>query len=231
MAEPVFLITGAAGGIGAATARRAAAAGYRLVLTGRDEARLTGLVAELGGPKRALGIRCDVQDWADQRAMIQRIVDTCGRLDVVFANAGVGGGSGFLHGEPTPELWRSMVLTNIFGVAATARLALPALIESRGHLLLAGSVVGRVAIPGSFYSATKWAVTAMGECIRAEAIGTGVRVTVIEPGFVDTPLLTRRPEGPILEPDDVARAVLYALQQRAHVDVNEVLIRPLGQAR
>ena len=230
--ESVFLITGASGGIGAATARRATAAGYRVVLAGRDEQRLADLVADLGcGPERALAIRCDVRDWADQEMMIARVMSTWGRLDVVFANAGTGVGSSFLHGEATPEIWRSMVMTNVFGVAATARLSLPALIEARGNLVLTGSVVGRVAIPGSFYSATKWAVTAMSECIRAEAVGTGVRVTLIQPGFVDTAFLAQRPASPILSPDDVARAVLYAVQQPRDVDINEIVIRPVGQPR
>jgi NADP-dependent 3-hydroxy acid dehydrogenase YdfG len=231
MTGSVFLITGAAGGIGAATARRAVAAGYRVVLAGRDEARLKLLAEELGGAERALPVRCDVQDWAAQQALVGRALDVWGRLDVVFANAGVASGAGFVRGEATPEEWRAMVLTNIFGVAATARLSLPALIENRGHLLLMGSVVGRVAIPGSFYSATKWAVTGMSESIRAELIGTGVRVSVIQAGFVDTPLLARRPEGPILAAEDVARTVLWALEQPPHVDINEVLIRPVGQLR
>src|SRR5579864_1506048 len=179
MARPVFLITGAAGGIGSATARRAVAAGYRVVLAGRDEARLNVLAEELGGPDVALGVRCDVQDWAAQLALVERTLETWGRLDVAFANAGVAAGAGFVRGEATPEQWRTTVLTNIFGVAATARLSVQALIESRGHLL--GSVVGRVPIPGSLYSATKWAVTGMSESIRAEQIGTAVRVTVVRP--------------------------------------------------
>ncbi len=231
MSDPVFLITGAAGGIGAATARGAVAAGYRVVLAGRDEARLTALAESLGGSDRALSVKCDVQDWTAQEALVERTLTAWGRLDVVFANAGIGGGAGFVRGDATPELWRSMVLTNIFGVAATARLTLPALIESRGHLLLMGSVVGRVPIPGSFYSATKWALTGMSESIRAELIGTGVRVSVIEAGFVDTPMLARRPDGPLLTADDIARTVLWVLQQPPHVDINEVLVRPVGQAR
>jgi NADP-dependent 3-hydroxy acid dehydrogenase YdfG len=231
MAGPVFLITGAAGGIGAATARRAVAAGYRVVLAGRNESRLSGLATELGGPDRALSLPCDVQDWAAQQGLVERALEAWGRLDVVFANAGVAGGAGFVRGEATPDLWRAMVLTNIFGVAVTARLALPTLIANRGHLLLMGSVVGRVAIPGSFYSATKWAVTGMSESIRAELIGTGVRVTVIEAGFVDTPLLPAGHDGPVLAADDVARTVLWVLEQPPHVDVNEVLVRPVGQLR
>jgi NADP-dependent 3-hydroxy acid dehydrogenase YdfG len=93
-----------------------------------------------------------------------------------------------------------------------------------------GSVAGRRAIPGSLYSATKWAVTAMGESLRAEVAETDIKVTVIEPGMVDTPFFDTRPDG-ALEPDDVARAIMYALSQPRHVDVNEILVRPIHQAR
>src|SRR5207248_6217232 len=105
-------------------------------------------------------------------------------LDVAFANAGFGAKRGFL--EESTEHWRSMVLTNVYGAALTIRATLPALKDSRGHLLLTGSVAGRRALSGSLYSATKWAVTAMGESARQELQGTGVRVTLIEPGVVDT---------------------------------------------
>jgi NADP-dependent 3-hydroxy acid dehydrogenase YdfG len=129
----------------------------------------------------------------------------------------------------TPEHWREMVLTNVLGAAYTARAAIPALMEVRGHLLLTGSVAGRRAIPGSLYSATKWAVTAMGEAIRADLNDTGVRTTLIEPGQVDTPFFDDPGEGR-LEPDDIARAVMYAVSQPPHVDVNEILIRPITQS-
>jgi NADP-dependent 3-hydroxy acid dehydrogenase YdfG len=122
-----------------------------------------------------------------------------------------------------------MVLTNVLGAALTIRATLPALRESKGHLLLTGSVAGRRALPGSLYSATKWAVTAMGEAARQELDGTGIRVTLIEPGSVDTPFFDNPPAG-ALEPDDVARAVLYAVGQPPHVDVNEILVRPTAQS-
>jgi NADP-dependent 3-hydroxy acid dehydrogenase YdfG len=110
---------------------------------------------------------------------------TLRRLDVVYANAGFGAARGFT--KENPEFWRSMVLTNVHGAALTIRATIAALIESRGHLLLSGSVAGRRALPGSLYSATKFAVTAMGEPAWLELNGAGVRVTVIEPGRVDTP--------------------------------------------
>jgi NADP-dependent 3-hydroxy acid dehydrogenase YdfG len=227
MADPVFLITGASTGIGAATARHAADAGYRLVLAARSVDRLRELAAELGGEERALAIECDVTEWEQQQAMVEQALSSFGRLDVAFANAGFGAKRGFL--EESPEHWRSMVLTNVYGAALTIRATLPALKESRGHLLLTGSVAGRRALPGSLYSATKWAVTAMGESARQELNDTGVRVTLIEPGMVDTPFFSNRPTS-ALEADDIARAVMFAVSQPEHVDVNEILVRPTAQA-
>jgi NADP-dependent 3-hydroxy acid dehydrogenase YdfG len=154
-------------------------------------------------------------------------LDRFGRIDVAFANAGFGAARGFL--EESPEHWRSMVLTNVYGAALTIRATLPALKETRGHLVLTGSVAGRRALPGSLYSATKWAVTAMGESARQELNDTGVRVTVIEPGMVDTPFFSRGAGEGALKADDVARAVMFALEQPEHVDVNEILIRPTAQ--
>lgn len=226
MADPVFLVTGASSGIGEATARRAAEAGYRLVLGARRLERLESIAEELGGPERALAVQCDVTEWSDQQTMVETALSRFDRIDVAFANAGFGAKRGFL--EETPEFWKSMVLTNVYGAALTLRATLPSLKEARGHLLLTGSVAGRRALPGSLYSATKWAVTAIGEAARLELNGTGVRVTLIEPGTVDTPFFDERPKD-VLEPDDIARAVLYAVSQPAHVDVNEMLIRPTSQ--
>ena len=226
MAEKVFLITGASSGIGEATARRAVEAGYRVVLGARSTDKLEGLARELGGDGKAIAIGCDVTEWADQEALVQAALDRFGRLDVALANAGFGATRGFL--EETPELWKSMVLTNVYGCALTIRATLPWLKESKGHLLLTGSVAGRRALPGSLYSATKWAVTAMGEAARLELNGTGVRVTLIEPGSVDTPFFDSPPQG-ALESDDIARAILYAVTQPPHVDVNELLVRPTSQ--
>jgi NADP-dependent 3-hydroxy acid dehydrogenase YdfG len=122
-----------------------------------------------------------------------------------------------------------MVLTNVYGAALTVRATLPALKEARGHLLLTGSVAGRPALPGSLYSCTKWAVTAMGEAARLELDGSGVRVTLIEPGMTDTPFFDNRPSDALAD-DDIARAVMYAVSQPPHVDVNEILVRPTAQS-
>lgn len=228
MAEDrVFLITGASSGIGAATARRAAASGYRVVLGARSLDRLRALAEELGGEERAVAVECDVSDWEQQQALARVGRERFGRLDVAFANAGFGAPRGFLSSDV--EHWRSMVLTNVYGVALTIRATLEALRETQGHLLLTGSVAGRRVLRGSLYSATKWAVTAMGEAARQELHGDGVRVTVIEPGMVDTPFFDRGAGEGALEPDDVARAVMFAVSQPPHVNVNEVLVRPTVQ--
>jgi NADP-dependent 3-hydroxy acid dehydrogenase YdfG len=227
-AAPVLLITGASSGIGAATARHAREQGWRLALAARSEDRLGALANELGGPEQAIAIRCDVTSWEDQQQMVKATLEAFGRIDASFANAGFGGPRGFL--SDTPEHWREMVLTNVYGAALTIRASIPALRESRGHLLLTSSVAGRRVIPGSMYSCTKFAVTAMGEAARQDLNDSGVRVTLIEPGMTDTPFFEKPPADGLLQDEDIARAVLYALSQPPHVDVNQIMIRPTAQA-
>jgi NADP-dependent 3-hydroxy acid dehydrogenase YdfG len=224
---PVFLITGASTGIGAATARAAVEAGHCVVLGARSEDKLRDLANELGGEAVALPFRCDVTEWEDNVDIVDAALQAYGRIDVVFANAGFGAKRGWL--EETPEFWRSMVLTNVLGAAYTARAAIPSLKETKGHLVLTSSIAGRRALPGSLYSCTKHAVTAMGEALRQDLNDTGVRVTTIEPGMVDTPFFDSPPSLEALQPEDVARAVMYAVSQPRHVDVNEILIRPTAQ--
>ena len=130
-------------------------------------------------------MRCDVTEWDDQEALVGRALEAFGRIDVAFANAGFGAPRGFK--AATPEQWRAMVLTNVYGAALTIRATFDPLEATQGPPAADGSVAGRRALPGSLYSATKCAVTAMGEAARQELNGTGVRVTLIEPGMVDTP--------------------------------------------
>jgi NADP-dependent 3-hydroxy acid dehydrogenase YdfG len=225
--EPVLVITGASTGIGAATARRAAEFGYRLVLAARSEDKLKALAEELGGGDRAIAARCDVRDWDDQQALVATTLDRFGRLDAYFANAGFGAKRGFL--EETVEFWKSMIDTNVLGAALSIRASLPHFRDrNRGHMILTSSLAGRRALPGSLYSCTKHAVTAMGEALRQEVSDTDIKVTLIEPGMVDTPFFESRPTG-ALEADDIARAVMFALTQPPHVDVNEILVRPIHQ--
>jgi NADP-dependent 3-hydroxy acid dehydrogenase YdfG len=229
--DRVLLITGASTGIGAATARHAAEAGWKLVLSARSEDKLRALADELGGDDTAVAQRADVSSWDDQEALTKAALDAFGRIDAVFANAGFGAKRGFL--EETPEQWRSMVETNVLGVAYSIRATLPHLKErGTGHYVLTSSVAGRRALPGSLYAATKHAVGAIGEGLRQELRGDdstrNIRVTLIEPGMVDTPFFDNRPES-ALESDDIARAVMYALDQPERVDVNEILVRPTSQ--
>jgi NADP-dependent 3-hydroxy acid dehydrogenase YdfG len=226
--EPVLVITGASTGIGAASARRAAEFGYRVVLAARSEDKLTQLADELGGDERALALRCDVVSWEDQQALVRSALERFGRMDAFFANAGFGAARGFL--EESVEHWKSMIDTNVLGAALSIRACLGHFRErNSGHVLLTSSIAGRRVLPGSLYSCTKFAVTAMGEALRQEVADTAIKVTLIEPGMVDTPFFDNRVSG-ALEADDIARAVLFALTQPPHVDVNEVLVRPINQA-
>jgi NADP-dependent 3-hydroxy acid dehydrogenase YdfG len=171
-----------------------------------------------------------VTDFEDQERLVEAALGRFGRIDAVFANAGFGAKRGFT--EESPEAWREMVLTNVLGVAFTIRATLPHIRErGSGHYVLTSSVAGRRALPGSLYSSTKWAVTGMGESLRQElrADGSRVRVTLVEPGMVDTPFFDDRPTD-ALESDDIARIVMFALDQPDRVDLNEILVRPTSQS-
>jgi NADP-dependent 3-hydroxy acid dehydrogenase YdfG len=219
----VLLITGASSGIGAATARAAAEDGWSLVLAARSTDKLTTLVREIG-EDRACAVPCDVTDYSDQQRMVDAAINRFGRIDAVFANAGIGGEPGGFSGAP-PESWRRMVDVNILGVAYTLRVVLEHVKKARGHVLITGSVAGRRVLAGSMYAATKWAVSAIGYALREELRGSGVRVTLIEPGVVNTPFFDApQPDG--LQPEDVARSVIYALAQPQNVDVHELTILP-----
>ena len=220
----VLLITGGSTGIGAATARAAVARGYSVALAARTESKLTALVDELGGADTALPVACDVTDKASQQAMVDTVIEHFGRIDAVFANAGIGGKPGGFTGADT-DVWKDMILTNVYGVGLTIQCTAEALKASRGHLLITGSAAGRATIPGSMYSATKWAVSAIGYGVREELRGTGIRTTLVEPGMVDTPFFDESPEHALTD-QDIANAVMYALEQPASVDVNEILVRP-----
>jgi NADP-dependent 3-hydroxy acid dehydrogenase YdfG len=225
--SPVFVITGASSGIGSATARRAVEFGQRVVLAARSADKLDSLAEELGGEDNAIAVSCDVTSWDDQQRLVATTLERFGRVDGYFANAGFGAKRGFL--EESVEHWKSMIDTNVYGAALSIRAVLPEFRrQNSGHLLLTSSVAGRRVLPGSLYSCTKHAVTAMGEALRQEVAETDIKVTLIEPGMVDTPFFENKPTG-ALEADDVARAVMFALTQPPHVDINEILVRPIHQ--
>ncbi len=230
MSERVVVITGASSGIGARTAREAHARGYRVVLAARSEDNLASVAAELTGLPQAHIVRCDTTQWDDVENLRDVTMKVFGRVDAVFANAGQWVPTSFLKPDTSPDEWRDMVLANVLGPALIARAFIPHLISTRGHLVLTGSVTGRIVVPGQLYAATKWALTSMAQSIRAEVAHTGVHTTVIQPGLVDTGTAAPdRSQEPMLDPGDVANAFFYAIEQPGEVDINEIVIRPAGQ--
>lgn len=210
-------------------ARSAVQAGHSVAFVARDQSRLDSSVDGLPADQ-VLTIKADVTNWSDMSAAVDTTVDRFGRLDAAVANAGVAHSVSFFGLSGTdPADWGTMVNTNVLGSALTARAALPSLVETKGNLVFIGSISGRTHRPG-LYSATKWSVTAMAASIRAEAVGTGVRVTIVQPGVIDTSdLRDDLQKRPKLNPEVVANAVLYAIGQPESVDVNEIVLRPVGQ--
>jgi NADP-dependent 3-hydroxy acid dehydrogenase YdfG len=227
MTEKVLFITGASSGIGAATAKAAADRGWRVALAARSAASLEALAGEIGAD-RALALPCDVTQMDDLEGALARTLQKFGQLDAAFANAGLGASAvGTAGGDPAN--WRTMIDVNIWGLLLTAKVCLPALREAKGHLLMTGSRAGVAAMKGSVYGATKWFVRGYAANLRLEMAEWGGRCTLIAPGMVDTPFFDEpKPAG--LTADDVARAVLYALQQPDTVNINEVLVTPNSQA-
>ena len=219
----VLLITGASTGIGAATARAAVAAGWSLGLVARSADKLEALAAELGS-ERALPLPLDVGDAAAQQQAVAALVARFGRLDAAFANAGLGSTAPGIEGGDLDN-WRAMVETNIWGLLATAKAALPELRKTRGRLLLTGSRAGRTAIKGSVYGATKWFVHGLAANLMEEMKEWGGSCTIIAPGMTDTPFFDS-PKPDALQPADVAASVLFALEQPARVGVGEVYLVP-----
>jgi clavulanate-9-aldehyde reducatase len=239
----VVAVTGASSGIGEATALACAAAGASVALAARRGERVEALAARIaadGG--RALAITTDVGEEVQARAFIERTHSELGRLDVLVNNAGVML-LGPIAGADTED-WRRMIAANVYGVLYCTHAALPLMAEQgSGHIINISSVAGRVARAGSgVYNLTKFGVSAFSEALRQEGVPVGVRVTVVEPGAVATELpghnrpeileqMARRFQGVTpLAADDIAAAVLYAIGQPANVSVNEVLVRPSGQA-
>jgi len=224
----VLAITGASTGIGAATARQAVEAGWRVVLAARSSERLASLAQELGGPEVAISIKVDITEMADLEAMVSAARAAFGGIDAVFANAGLGA---TVPGVDDGDIdnWHEMAMTNLYGLALTAKATLPEIRARRGHFVITGSVAGRKVLKGSFYGATKWAANAYGYNLREALSGSGARVTVIEPGMVDTPFFDEpKPQG--LTADDVASTVLFALSQPEHVEIHELLVLPCRPA-
>lgn len=220
----VTLITGGSSGIGAATARRLTALGHQVVVTGRDQDRLNRLAKELD----VLTVAGDAADYDTVVAAVETAVAAHGRLDNVVANAGFATHDDLAGGDP--HRWKEMVLVNVLGPMLLVKAALPALRQSRGRIVLVGSVAGIKNTPGNVYSTTKWAVTGLAENTRMLVSGWGVGVTLIAPGRVDTPFWPGAVSGPALSAEDIAGSIEWVLGQPPEVDVNTVVVRPSGQA-
>ena len=219
----VLLITGASSGIGEATARKAAKEGLKLILTARRKDKLDALVKEFG-EDNAVGVAADVGNYDELEQAVKQGVDKFGQLDAVFANAGTGvSTSGTEEGDA--EEWKQMVDVNINGLLYTAKLTLPHLRKTTGHFLMTGSAAGRITLKGSVYGATKWFVHGFAQNLAEEMKEWNGRCTTIAPGMVNTPFFDE-PKPDKLDPDDVADAVLYAINANPRNCVREVFLMP-----
>ena len=217
-----LLITGASSGIGAATAKAAAKAGWNVALLARSKDKLDALAGEIG--EGALAIECDVTDRDQVRSAVADTVAKFGGLDGVFANAG----SGVEHPgveKGVPEEWHDMIHLNILAVLYTAHAALPELRKTKGHFIVTGSKAGRDHMKGSIYGATKWFIHGFAGNLAEEMREWQGRCTVISPGMVNTEFFDEaKPEK--LQPEDVADAVVFALQQPDTSCLREIHLMP-----
>jgi len=245
----VALITGASSGIGEATALALAEEGARVALVARRRDRLEALAERIGGPDRALVIEADVTDPEQAAGAVARTVAELGRLDTLVNNAGVML-LGPIVGAPIEE-WQRMVNLNLLGLLYCTHAALPHLLgaaelEPRAvaDVVNISSTAGRIArFNSGVYNATKFGVGAFSESLRQEVTTRHVRVTIIEPGATATELaFHNRPEIlegmaqtfggiEIMQAEDIAASIRYAVTQPRRVAVNEILIRPTEQER
>ncbi|MEZ5077230.1 MAG: SDR family oxidoreductase [Solirubrobacterales bacterium] len=229
------IVTGAARGIGRAAARRLSDGGAGLVLADLRDAWEDTSLADLSEDRTVLA-PADVRRPEDLEVVARRCREAFGRIDFVVANAGTCDTGSLFDGDP--QVWRSVVDTNLLGVAHTLRAVLPAMREQgSGHVIIMASVSGRISYSGQpLYLASKWGVVGLGYALREEVAPLGIRVTLVEPGLVDTELAraTLPADSSLagqeaLAPADVAEAVAFALRQPARVAVNEIVVRPTRQ--
>jgi NADP-dependent 3-hydroxy acid dehydrogenase YdfG len=242
----VAVVTGASSGIGEATARALAAAGAAVALAGRREDRLEALADRIdadGG--RALAVATDVSNEDQAGQLIRRANEELGGLDILVNNAGVML-LGPVSGADTAQ-WRRMIDVNLLGLLYCTHAALPLMTEGGGgDIVNVSSVAGRRATLGSaVYNLTKFGVNAFTEALRQEVVQAGIRVSVIEPGMVETELVDHNTDATVLEmvnrlreeigeplhAEDIAQAIVYTVSRPSHVALNEILVRPAGQQR
>jgi 3-hydroxy acid dehydrogenase/malonic semialdehyde reductase len=245
MERPLALVTGATSGIGLATARVLAAAGYDLLVTGRRQERLDALEDELAPLHNAsvIGLPFDIRDAAALDTVVRAHPGLFGRVDVLVNNAGLARGTEPFH-EGDPDEWDEVLDTNVKALLRMTRAIVPGMVSrGKGHIVNLGSVAGRWTYPGgAVYCASKFAVRALSEGMRLDLHGTGIRVTNIEPGLVKTEFSDVRFRGDaeraakvyadtdVLLPEDIAETILWCVQRPARVNIQEVVVFPTVQA-
>ena len=235
---PVVLITGAATGIGRACAFACGRAGAAVALLSLPGPELAGTAGELGAAGvRAYAVGADVRDFGAVERAVGQVVAEFGRVDVLVASAGIADQSSITSGSP--DRWRAVVETNLLGAANSIRAVAPAMAAAgSGDVVLIASASGRDTYVGEpLYIASKWGLVGLGHAVRKELQSSGVRVTLIEPGLVDTPLTRGSPAvrplveaGGALLPTDIADAVAWLLSRPRRVTVSELVIRPSSVA-
>jgi NADP-dependent 3-hydroxy acid dehydrogenase YdfG len=237
--ERVAVVTGASSGIGEATARGLAAAGFTVVLGARREDRLAVVARELGGR----GLPLDVRDPGSIHAFVEAITAEYGQVEILVNNAGLAAGLQPL-GEGSDDDWVQMMETNVLGVLRVTKAMLPLLRRSpRAHIVNLGSVAGFEVYPGGVgYTASKHAVRAITRTLRLELMGEPIRVTEVEPGMVETEFSLVRFKGDQqraakvyqgmqpLTAADVADCIVWAVTRPPHVNIDEMVVRPIAQA-
>lgn len=241
----IALVTGASSGIGEATALALAEAGARVAIAARRRDRLEALAARLAAlGAEPLVLVADLADESEAQRIVAETEAHYGRLDILVNNAGV------MYLEPVEQAdlgrWRHMLELNVLGLIASTQAALPGMRERRdGHIVNISSTAGRVANPNAAaYSATKFGVVAFSEALRREVYQHNIRVSVIEPGVVETELRDHIGHAGVkanlnawadsmrqLQGGDVAEAIVFCVSRPAHVNINEVLMRPTDQER
>lgn len=245
IANQIVLITGASSGIGAACARQFAAAGAKLILTGRRLERLKELADQLAADHQCSThlLQFDVRSYAEVKQTLNHLPPEWSDIDILINNAGLSRGLDKLH-EGNVNDWEEMIDTNLKGLLYMTRHILPGMVQrGQGHVINIGSIAGHYTYPnGNVYCATKAAVKALTEGLKMDLLGTPVRVSSVDPGLVETEFSQVRFHGDTdraakvyadltpLTADDVADVVMFCATRPAHVNISDVVMFPVDQA-